>query len=209
MFLFRETYYVTPGLQELVDERVRSLHENHSQSPEFVAAAWMKSLGDETTYLAFRLWSRQEVSYSAAQADWMAEYNRSRPADAFIKPPDIEYFEQTRQVGSSSGSAFMACSDLRIGGTSPAMELETELRERLSQTEGFRECRLYRSLGGENRYFRAEFWRSREDAGVFWRGADRREFMARLAAASTRGAPRSRYYQVLHQLGDAGKAGRE
>ena len=37
MFLFEETYYVTPGLQDIVDARVRSLHENHASNPKFVA----------------------------------------------------------------------------------------------------------------------------------------------------------------------------
>ena len=73
MFLYQETYYVTPGLQDVIDARVRSLHENHSQSPEFAAADWMKYDGDSTTYLAFRLWSSRDVSYSPSQAEWMRE----------------------------------------------------------------------------------------------------------------------------------------
>ena len=203
MFLFQETYYVTPGLQEVVDGRVRSLHANHSQSPQFLAADWMKYMGDATTYLAFRLWSSQDVTYSPAQRDWMAEYNRGRPSDAFTQPPDIEYFEQVSQSGSSGQSAFLACCDLRIGANSLAMTLENELRGDLSEAAGFREYRLYRSMGGESRFFRAEFWDTQDTATTFWRSTARRDFMARLAAASTRGAPRFRHYEVLDQLGTA------
>ena len=61
MFLFQETYYVTPGLQDTIENRVISLHENHAYNPKFVATDWMKDLGDETTYLAFRLWRDQDV----------------------------------------------------------------------------------------------------------------------------------------------------
>ena len=104
MFLFQETYYVTPGLQETIDQRVRSLHENHAFNPKFVATDWMKYLGDDTTYLAFRLWRDQDVTYNEAQGAWMAEYNRTRPADAFTAPPDIEYFEQIHQFGKSGGA---------------------------------------------------------------------------------------------------------
>lgn len=206
MFLFQETYYVTPGLQDVVDTRVRSLHENHALNPKFVATDWMKDLGDEVTYLAFRLWQDQNVSYGEAQMAWMAEYNRTRPSDAFTAPPDIEYFEQVHQFGRSGGASCLIYADLRIGGRSPAMVLEDELREQLRAAEGLTEYRLYRSLGAENRFFRAEFWRSQGDADAFWRHPDRREFMARLTAIATRGVPRLRRYEVLHQLGDAGAA---
>jgi quinol monooxygenase YgiN len=204
MFLFQETYYVTPGLQETIDQRVRSLHENHAFNPKFVATDWMKYLGDDTTYLAFRLWRDQDVTYNEAQSAWMAEYNRTRPSDAFTAPPDIEYFEQIHQFGKSGGADFLAYADLRIGGRSPAMALEDELREQLRVAGGFHEYRLYRHLGGENRFFRAEFWLDQSTAAAFWRHEDRREFMGRLTAASTRGVPRLRQYAVLHQLGDAG-----
>ena len=203
MFLFQETYYVTPGLQPVIDSRVRSLHANHSESPQFLATDWMKYLGDATTYLAFRLWSSRDVTYSVAQREWMAEYNRSRPADAFMQPPDIEYFEQISQSGTSGDARFLACCDLRFGTNSPAMALEHDLRGELSQSPCFREYRLYRSMGGENRFFRAEFWDSQDNATSFWRSPDRRDFMARLAAASTRGAPSFRHYEVLDQLGSA------
>jgi quinol monooxygenase YgiN len=204
MFLFQETYCVRPGLQDVVDQRVRSLHENHAFNPKFVATDWMKDLGDATTYLAFRLWRDADVTYNEAQTAWMAEYNRTRPADAFTQPPDIEYFEQVHQFGKSGGAGFLVYAGLRIGGRSPAMALEDELRDLLREADGLREYRLYRSLGGENRFVRAEFWRSQDEAIAFWRHEDRREFMNRLAAASTRGVSKLRHYAVLHQLGDAG-----
>ena len=203
MFLYQETYYVTPGLQDVIDARVRSLHENHSQSPEFAAADWMKYDGDSTTYLAFRLWSSRDVSYSLSQAEWMREYNRTRPADAFTRPPDIDYYEQVKQAGSSGGAAFLVCCGLRFGAHSPAAELENEFEQRLLAAPGFAEYRLYRFMGGENRLFRAEFWRSREAGLTFWRAAARREYMTKLAAVTNRGAPGCRHYQVLHQLGSA------
>jgi quinol monooxygenase YgiN len=206
MFLFQETYYVTPGLQEVVDQRVRSLHENHAFNPKFVATDWMKYLGDDTTYLAFRLWRDQDVTYNEAQSAWMAEYNRTRPSDAFTHPPDIEYFEQIHQFGRSGEAGFLVYAGLRIGGRSPAMVLEDELREQLREADGLQEYRLYRSLGAENRFFRAEFWRSDTEALAFWRHEARREFMSRLAPVSTRGVPTLRHYAVLHQLGDAGMA---
>jgi len=84
--------------------------------------------------------------------------------------------------------------------------MEDELREQLRTTEGLREYRLYRHLGGESRFVRAEFWRTQEDAAAFWRNEDRREFMRRLIPLCTRGVPTLRHYAVLHQLGDAGMA---
>jgi quinol monooxygenase YgiN len=206
MFLFQEIYYVTPGLQETIEKRVISLHENHAFNPKFVAADWMKDLGDETTYLAFRLWRDQDVTYDEAQTAWMAEYNRTRPIDAFTQPPDIDYFEQVHQFGKGREAGFLIYAELRIGGRSAAMELEDELREQLRGAEGLQEYRLFRSLGGENRFVRAEFWRSQSDADNFWRHESRRDFMARLTVVSTRGVPRLRRYQVLHQLGSASMA---
>ena len=203
MFLFQETYYVTPGLQDTVEKRVISLHENHAYNPKFIATDWMKDLTDETTYLAFRLWRDQDVTYDEAQLAWMAEYNRTRPADAFIQPPDIEYFEQLHQFGRGREAGFLIYAELRIGGRSVAMELEDELREQLRSADGLQEYRLYRSLGGENRYVRAEFWRSQSEADAFWRSEDRRDYMTRLTAVATRGVPRLRRYEVLHQLGSA------
>ncbi len=203
MFLFQETYYATPGLQDLVDTRVRSLHENHSLSPEFVAADWMKFTGDETTYLAFRLWSQHEATYDESQREWMVEYNRTRPADLFMRGPDIEYFDQVRQAGESGGAGFLVYANLLIGGQSPAMSLEDELVSQLKGAGGFQEYRLYESLGRSGHYFRAEFWRSRADAGGFWRHEDRREYIGRVLEKSGRGLPDQRHYEVLHQLGDA------
>ncbi|HEX5369756.1 MAG TPA: antibiotic biosynthesis monooxygenase [Dehalococcoidia bacterium] len=203
MFLYQETYYVTPGLQDVIDARVRSLHENHSQSPQFAAADWMKYTGDSTTYLAFRLWSDRDVTYSQSQAEWMREYNRTRPADAFMRPPDIEYFEQVKESGSAAKAAFLVCCRLEFGTDSPAADLEKDLEGQLLDAPGFAEYRVYRFMGGENRLFRAEFWRSQEAALEFWRAPDRREYMAKLAALSNRGAPRFDHYEVLHQLGSA------
>ena len=68
--------------------------------------------------------------------------------------------------------------------------------------EGFREYRLYRFLGGENRYLRAEFWEDADAARAFWAAEDMRGFTAKLPTG--RAAPRFGYYEVLHQLGDAG-----
>jgi heme-degrading monooxygenase HmoA len=120
-----------------------------------------------------------------------------------LQPPDIEYFEQISQSGASGGAGFLACCDLRIGANSPAMTLEQELRLHLSKAPGFREYRLYRSMGGESRFFRAEFWEGEDRAADFWRSPDRRDLMARLAANLPRGAPRFRHYEVLDQLGSA------
>ena len=163
MFLYLETYYVTPGLQDVIDARVRSLHENHATNPAFVAADWLKFLGDGTTYLAFRLWRHQGVGFDAAQGEFMAEYNRTRPADSFMQPPDIEYFDQVEQSGAAGGAQHVVCCDLP-SGRAVAGTLESELRNRLLATQGFGEYRLYRFLGGENRYFRTEFWQSQAAA---------------------------------------------
>ncbi len=203
MFLFQEIYYATPGLQDLVDTRVRSLHENHSLSPDFLATDWMKFTGDETTYLAFRLWTQNQASYDAAQREWMAEYNRTRPADIFTRSPDIEYFDQVKQTGQSGGAGFLVYANLLIGGHSPAMTLEDELHSQLRGADGFLEYRLFESLGKSNHFFRAEFWRSQADALGFWRNEARREYVGRVREQSNRGVPDHRHYEVLHQLGDA------
>jgi quinol monooxygenase YgiN len=202
VFLYQETYYVRPGLQDIIDERVRSLHENHATNTAFVASDWMKYLGDGTTYLAFRLWQEQGVSFDAAQSEWMAEYNRTRPADAFIQPPDIDYYQQVEQSGSPGGAGFLVKSELQVAGRSAWPALEKQLLERLAAAEAFREYRLYRFMGGENRYLRAEFWENADAGMTFWRREDMREFSARLNS-SLRRPPPTGYYEVLHQLGSA------
>ena len=134
----------------------------------------------------------------------MAEYNRSRPSDAFTQPPDIEYFEQVRQSGASGESAFLVCCDLRIGANSLAMTLEKELSGEIS--EGHPD---FASTGC------TALWEARADSSEPSSGRrrptpptsgailTRRYFSARLAAASTRGAPRFHHYEVLDQLGSA------
>ena len=87
MFLFQETYYVRPGMQDVIDGRVRSLHENHITNPAGAAMDWAKFRGDATTYLAFRLWHDREVSGTPSTPAWMAEYNRTRPNDSFLARP--------------------------------------------------------------------------------------------------------------------------
>jgi len=200
MFLFLETYYVRPGLQDVIDRRVRSLHENHATNPVFAASDWAKFVGDATTYIAFRLWHEREVTFDAAQGAFMSEYNRTRPADSFVQPPDIELFDQVDQAGISGGAGFLVTCDLRA----PAGwdRWEAELRARLLSNESFREYRLYRFLGAENRYLRTEFWDAAVPATAFWRDAAMREFTAKLPAGQ-RPAPVFRHWEVLHQLGSA------
>ena len=201
MFLYQETYYVRPGLQDVIDQRVRSLHENHATNPAFAASDWMKYLGDGITYLAFRLWHEREVTFDEAQSAWMAEYNRTRPSDSFLQPPDIEYFEQVAQLGRPGEARFLVKCDLRASLQSAWAEWERELRERLSSSESFREYRLYRFMGGENRYVRAEFWEDGDAARAFWNNSDMRDFTGKLV--TPRRAPNFGYYEVLHQLGSA------
>src|SRR5215471_6083587 len=202
MFLFQETYYVRPGLQSQVDQRVRSLHANHITNPASAAMDWMKYLGDSTTYLAFRLWHERNLSFDDAQRAWMAEYNRTRPQDAFTAPLDIEYFDQVDQAGESGRGFFLAKTEVQASGASTWGELETELKDRLFAKEQFSEYRLYRFMGGETRYFRAEFWRDRQAALDFWREEPMREFSARFNATLRR-PPEVSHYEVLHQAGSA------
>src|SRR5579875_2845609 len=204
MFLYQETYYVTPGLQRLIESRVQSLHENHATNPAFRASDWMKYLGNDTTYLAFRLWHDRDVRFDEQQAAFMAEYNRTRPADAFIQPPDIELFEPILQAGNAGGAAFLVRVDFEVSGRAVQQwsGWESELRKRMSDSPGFREVRLYRFLGGESRYVRAEFWDSAAAARAFWTDSGARDRMAALPAAAFRRQPQFAYYQVLHQLGD-------
>ena len=199
LFLYQETYYVTPGLQDVIDKRVRSLHENHATNAASVAMDWFKYLGDATTYLAFRLWSEREVTFEAPQVEFMAEYNRSRPVDAFYQPPDIEFFEQVAQSGAPGGAGIMVRTDLETR----AGDWEHDVRAALLDSEGFREYRLYRFMGGESRYFRAEFWQDAASARQFWHGQALHDLMLKLPQRPFRRAPRFGFYEVLHQLGDA------
>jgi quinol monooxygenase YgiN len=204
MFLFQETYYVRPGLQDVIDKRVRSLHENHATNPAYAAMDWMKYLGDGTTYLAFRLWHERNFSFDEAQGAFMSEYNKTRPADAFLAPPDIEYFEQVEQKGMSAQGFFLVRSEFHVAGGQQAAwgAWEQELQKRLTMDLMFREYRLYRYMGGENRYTRTEFWRSQESAIAFWREPEMREFTMRLGSILRKPQSTS-YYEVLHQLGSA------
>jgi heme-degrading monooxygenase HmoA len=204
MFLYQETYYVTPGLQPLIEARVRSLHENHATNAAFLASDWMKYLGNDTTYLAFRLWRDRDVPFDEQQLAFMMEYNRTRPADAFIQPPDIELYEPLLQAGAAGNAAFLVRVDFEVSGRSAQQwsRWEAELRKRLSDCPGFREVRLYRFLGGESRYVRAEFWDSSAAARAFWTDPEARNLMAALPATAFRKPPQFAYYDVLHQLGD-------
>jgi hypothetical protein len=204
MFLYQETYYVTPGLQRLIETRVQSLHENHATNPAFRAADWMKYLGNDTTYLAFRLWLDRHVEPNEQQLAFMAEYNRTRPVDSFIQPPDIELFEPILQAGVIGDAALLVRTDFEVSGRSYQQwsVWETELRERLAARAGFREVRLYRFLGRESRYVRAEFWRNAAAAKAFWTDQRTRDIMAALPASTYRKPPQFGYYEVLHQVGD-------
>ena len=203
LFLYQETYYATPGLQDVIDKRVRSLHENHATNPACVACDWMRYLGDPITYLAFRLWSERDVTFDEGQLAFMSEYNRTRPPDAFIHGPEIEFFEQIAQAGETGKAGFLARSDLELAGRSSWREWEYELRKKLLAADGFHEYRLYRFMGGENRHVRAEFWQSQAAAEGFWHDPGLREFMSQLGQRPFRRAPRVGYYEVLHQTGDA------
>jgi quinol monooxygenase YgiN len=203
VFLFQETYYVRPGLQDVIDGRVRSLHENHITNPAGAAMDWAKFCGDATTYLAFRLWHDREVEWDAEHAAWMAEYNRTRPDNSFIAPPDIEFFEQVAQRGETGGASLLVTCDVSVGGATRGAfnTFENELTQRLESNAGFGEYRMYRFMGGEHRYLRCEFWRDVAAGLAFWRDASMRDFSATLTGL--REAPRFRYYDVLHQVGSA------
>jgi quinol monooxygenase YgiN len=133
----------------------------------------------------------------------MAEYNRTRPNDAFLGPPDIEYFEQVSQHGETGGASLLVVCELQVGGATRGTfnMFENELLQRLEAAPGFGEYRLYRFMGGEHRYQRCEFWRDAAAGLAFWREASMREFSATLTGLRT--APAFRYHDVLHQLGDA------
>jgi hypothetical protein len=203
VFLYQETYYVRPGLQDVIDERVRSLHENHITNPAGAAMDWASFRGDVTTYLALRLWHHRDVEWDAEHQAWMAEYNRTRPTDAFIAPPDIEFFEQVAQRGETGGASLLVTCELQVGGAGRGAfnTFENELLQRLEAAPGFGEYRLYRFMGGEHRYLRCEFWRDATAGFSFWRDASMREFSASLSGLRT--APLFRYYDVLHQVGSA------
>ena len=203
MFLYQETYYVRPGLQDVIDQRVRSLHVNHATNAAAAAMDWSKYLGDGTTFLAFRLWHERNVTYDEKQLAWMREYNRTRPADAFVAPPDIELFDQVDQAETAlPGGTFLIRTEIQAGGASAWGALEAELKQRLLGNTLFAEYRLYRFLGAETRYFRTEFWHTREAANEFWRHEDMRDFTTRLIATLRR-PPEAAHYEILHQLGSA------
>jgi heme-degrading monooxygenase HmoA len=204
MYLYQETYHVTPGLQTLIDARVRSLHEQEATNAAFLASDWMKYQGNDTTDLAFRLWRDRDVAFDDQHARWMAEYNRSRPQDAFVQPPDIEFFDPISQIGATGGASFLVRSDFNVGGRAFGawQQWERGLSDRLLDTQGFREIRLYRFMGGESRYFRAEFWDSAEAASRFWTSAEARSLVAALPAPAFRRPPQVGYFAVLQQLGD-------
>jgi hypothetical protein len=203
VFLFLETYYVRPGLQEVIDGRVRSLHENHITNPQGAAMDWAKFRGDATTYLALRLWHDCDVTWDVEHAAWMGEYNRTRPNDAFLGPPDIEYFEQVAQRGETGGASLLVVCELQAGGATRGVfdTFEESLKQRLFASPGFGEYRLYRFMGGEHRYLRCEFWRDAASGLAFWQDASMREFSAGLSGL--RATPVFRYYDVLHQVGSA------
>lgn len=203
MFLFQETYYATPGLQALIDQRVRSLHQAQATQASSLGSDWMKALGDAVTYLALRLWDRRDYAVDEAHMQWMAEYNRTRPRDAFLQPPDIEFFEPVAQQGTPGGARFCVRTELEVGGAGRGDRAawEQDLRAQLAAAPGFREYRLYRFLGRDSRFVRAEFWES-DDAGMtFWSAGERRAHLAALPAGTWRRAPLPVYYRVLQQLG--------
>ena len=163
---------------------------------------WAKFRGDATTYLAFRLWHDRDVTWDAEHAAWMAKYTRSLTNDSFLAPPDIEYFEQVAQRGETGSATLLVACELSVGGAARGAfnTFENELTARLEATPGFGEYRMYRFMGGEHRYMRCEFWRTQAAGLAFWRGESMRD--QRHVDRATE-APRFRYYDVLHQVGDA------
>ncbi len=204
MFLFQETYYATPGLQDLIAQRVQRLHEAQATQPSSLASDWMKWLGDGVTFMALRLWTDRNYAVDEEHMRWMGEYNRTRPADAFMQPPDIEFFEPVAQQGTPGGAQFCVRTELEVAGAGRASwaSWEYELRAALLATPGFREYRLYQFLGRESRLFRTEFWETEAAGRAFWTVEDRRAQLGKLPPGTWRKAPLPTYYRVLHQLGD-------
>jgi hypothetical protein len=140
----------------------------------------------------------------------MAEYNRTRPADAFIHPPDIEFFDQLlvsrpadlREAGGATGATCFVQTDLELANRGLWYNWESGLKDALVQTEGFHEYRLFRFGGNENRFLRAELWRDRATAEDFWHDGSMRARMNELGTRPFRRAPRIGYFEVLHQIGD-------
>lgn len=203
MFLFQETYYATAGLQDLVNQRVQSLHQAQATQPSSIASDWAKYLGDGVTYLALRHWNDRHYQVDEEHMRWMGEYNRTRPADLFSQSPDIEFFEPVSQFGQAGGAGFLVRTELEVGGryTSDWASWEQELRTEMAGAPGFREWRLYQFLGRESRYFRCEFWETQVAGQDFWQAPARRKLVTSLPAETWRRPPRPAYYQVLLQLG--------
>ncbi|GEM_PF-4979722 len=203
-FLFQETYYATPGLQQVLDDRVRSLHQAQATQPSALASDWAKYRGDSMTYLALRLWTGRHYSVDAEHMRFMAEYNRTRATDAFMAPPDIEFFEPVSQWGTPGGAAFLVRTELEVSARygSEWASWEQEVRADMAKSGGLREWRLYQFLGRESRSFRCEFWERPEAAEAFWRAPARRPQWAALPAAAWRRTPKPAEYDVLLQLGD-------
>jgi hypothetical protein len=208
MFLFQETYYATPGQQALMDSRVRSLHQAQATQPSSVASDWLKYLGDGVTYLALRLWQARDYTVDSGHMQWMAEYNRTRPADLFMQPPDIEFFEPVSHHGTPGAAGCCVRTELEPAGRHRAAWAvwEQALKRQMTGAGGFREYRLYQFLGRESRLFRAEFWETPAAAEAFWRDEARKALWAELPADAWRKAPIPAYYQVLLQLGNPAAA---
>jgi quinol monooxygenase YgiN len=100
-------------------------------------------------------------------------------------------------------------SDIQPSNRNAWRSWEGALRSAMLATEGFHEYRLYRFLGNENRFMRAELWSDLADARRFWHEASMRSLLGELGTRPFRQAPRVMYFEVLHQIAGPGTGNQE
>lgn len=199
MYLHHEVYNVNPGWQRELEGRVPRLHEMQSKAPGFVAAHLLRYMGDLTTYLALRVWESREAAQGFSRTPEFQEYLRSRPPDAYARPPEIEYYELVcEEQGSGRASvAYHLELDLAGGQARAWEERERELHVLFKGAPGFHSARAFRFLGNPNHHLRVALWESREAILDFTETSAFRAHQAAAPAGLLRSPATLQFYQVV------------
>lgn len=199
MYLHHEVYNVNPGWQRELEARVPRLHEMQAQAPGFISAQLLRYMGDLTTYLALRSWESREAAQAFSQTPEFQEYLRSRPPDAYARPPEIEFYEPLSQEQGTRKANFAYHLEFDVaGGQARAWEeRERQLYALLKEAPGFHSARAFRFLGSPNRHLRVAFWDSREAILDFLETSEFRAHQATAPAGLLRGPAVLQFYQVV------------
>jgi heme-degrading monooxygenase HmoA len=202
MYMQHERYRANAGFRRELEARLPKLHELEAKQPGFVAADFLRYMGNLNTYLAVRVWESRDTAQAFSRTPDFQAYLESRPADAYASPPEIEHYEQVCEEHGSGAAKFAYHFEFDVAGGQARVwqERELELYALLKNAPGFHSARGFRFLGNNNRHMRIALWESREALVSF---TESPEFRARGGGGRTsiaRSPTQTEFYEVLHKV---------